>query len=501
MDRKLLIALLLVILLGTFLRLLTLHFGVFMDPDDYFYYSVAQQTMAHGLTLTSQLSGFPVHNAYNEGAGLIYLPILFTYLTNNLFLSIAILPVIFAVLEMLAVYVLTAKISRNRYSPLLATFLFAITQGALVKNIFGEYRGDSMVPFLMALTLIIIIYARERKSRAIALIAILPVALSLWIWKGGIYVLAVIALFAALLFLEQKLRKLWKVVVIAVAIAIIGMILFMLLQNSGIFGVTSAVSIIAELQPTTVNYLVLALGLSIGIAPIGVLIYVLKDSTSRRRRKDNFIFLALFSLLLVTFALQLTGIRWSSLLAMPLMTFTAYALAELYGSARGSKKFTVLFLCMVLAVSVALSAAQVPFNGPGNGMNPGFQAALAWIRNNTAANATFLTAWPDGSYVEGLGMRASYSDSMSGQVNGWRQFPQFLFARAGNFTYLYNVSPDYLLVRNYWADEHEGLAAEGGIYYNTSLNGTNLQLLTTQDNIPGLTLLFKNDDAKVYKVG
>ncbi len=100
-----------------------------------------------------------------------------------------------------------------------------------------------------------------------------------------------------------------------------------------------------------------------------------------------------------------------------------------------------------------------------DGINPQFLDAMAWMRNNTPANATVWAIWPDGSVVEGWANRTSYMDSVGGE-NYTRIYraPEFLFNSSYDTQYLYSVGkPEYIVSRSFWYQEIGGLAVEGSI--------------------------------------
>ncbi|MCL5428083.1 MAG: hypothetical protein M1321_02780 [Candidatus Marsarchaeota archaeon] len=505
MDKRFVALFALILISGTIARLVTLRFGTFMEPDSYAYYSVAQQTIANNLTITSQLSGFPTHNPYNEMPGLIYMAIFFSYITGSIMSSMMLLPAVFAFFEMLAVYALTLKLSGRKYAGLLAMLLYAMLPGAIIKNVAGEWRGDSFVPLFVAAALLMIIYAYERRDWRLYALSPVPIMMSIWTWKGGVYAVAVVALLALLFLLYRLRRSLVLVAGAGAVLTIAGALAFAHLENSGIYTVTTALNTIAELQPPTAFFLVMQMGLAVGFAPVGVLLYALKDrypgsdKAKKHRRARNIAFIALLSLFAVTAALQLTAVRYVALVAMPMAVFTGYVLAEFYAARRSDRSWMSLAVVLTVAVALGLSVTVVPSWTPADNISPAFMNALSWLHTHTAANTTFLTDWPDGSLVEGVAQRQSYSDSIFGSTNGWQDFPRFLFARAGNFTYLDRVRPDCILVRRYWLQEAGAIAEEGGLPAGMPLNGTNFMAL--ENGSEALPIVYRNNDTLVYRYG
>ncbi len=500
MDRRLIALFALIIASGVVLRLVTLRFGTFMEPDVYAYYSVAQQTIANNLTITSQLSGFPLHNPYNEMPGLVYMAIFFSWVTGNLAASMLLLPVVFAFFEMIIVYMLAQKLSGNRYMALLAMLLFALMPGAAYKNVAGEWRGESFVPLFLGAALLLLMYAYERRDGRLYALSVVPLALSVWTWKGGIYAIAVVAVLAILYLVYMWRRSLVHVLAAGSLLSLVGFLAFAHAGSTGIYTVTTALDTIAELQPPTATFLVIQFGLAIGLAPVGALLYALKDRYKTRGNDWDtaFAFIALFSLFAVTMALQMNALRYMTLVAMPISIFAAYSVFVFYTEPQKRRIWTGLLLVLVIAVAALLAGAQAPSWSPGT-VNQQFMDALAWVHNNTAANATFLTNWPDGSLVEGVAQRQSYSDSVFGIGAAWRQFPDFLFARQGNLSYLSHIKPDYVLVRRYWVGEAGAMALEGNLSEDSTLNGTNFMALENGTPLQNLTLVYRNNDTLIYR--
>lgn len=497
MDRRFVAIFVVILLAGAALRLLTLRYGTFTEPDSYVYYSVAQQTMANNLTITSQLSGFPVHNPFNEMPGLIYMAIAFSYITRNLYTAMLLLPVAFAFFEIMATYLLAYRLSGNKCAGLLAAFLFATMPGAIMKNIAGEWRGETFVPLFIAAALLALIYAYERRDTRLYALSAVPLALSVWTWKGGVYAVAVVAVLAVLFAVYKAKKSLLYVAAAAALLCAAGFAVFSQLGGTGIYTVTTALNTIAELQAPSATFLVLQFGLAVGLAPVGALLYALKDRYRKDRHMERsaFTFMAVLSLFAVTMALQLNAVRYMTLVAMPIAVFAAYVMYAFYSAPQKRGPWVRLIVISVVAVSAVLGAVQTQLLGPGDGINAQFLSALSWIRNNTASNATFLTNWPDGSLVEGVAMRQSYSDS--GVVgSAWQLFPRFLFAKQGNLTYLSEIRPDCILVRSYWIGESEAITLEGGLPANSSLNGTNFMAL--ENGSIGLPLAYDRNGTFIY---
>jgi asparagine N-glycosylation enzyme membrane subunit Stt3 len=216
---------------------------------------------------------------------------------------------------------------------------------------------------------------------------------------------------------------------------------------------------------------------------------------------------ALLICIAVVFAIslpfQLTDVRWAELLALPASIFAALGLEKLVRLLTQEKGEALAIMALLLFFLVWQSAISVFGSGLADAQNHQYFQALSWIRNNTAKNATFLTLWDDGSLLEGYANRTSYSDSIQGMNESGSMvlFSRFLFAKAGNFTYISEVQPDYLLVRKVWLNYSTSLLAEGSLPSNTPINGTNIQALTVGFlNSTYLHIVYRNNDSIIYKV-
>lgn len=119
--------------------------------------------------------------------------------------------------------------------------------------------------------------------------------------------------------------------------------------------------------------------------------------------------------------------------------------------------FMAMLFCASFAMIESYSSAQA------DGINPSFLSAMTWLKANTASNATVLALWPDGSVVEGWANRTSYMDSVGGE-NGPRiyYFAQWLANDTPSTQYLDSIGrPQYIVARQYWLTELQGLIAEG----------------------------------------
>ncbi|MHB1830217.1 MAG: hypothetical protein ACYCO0_02385 [Candidatus Micrarchaeaceae archaeon] len=109
-------------------------------------------------------------------------------------------------------------------------------------------------------------------------------------------------------------------------------------------------------------------------------------------------------------------------------------------------------------------------------INPQFIAAMQWLKSNSPSNSVVLTLWPDGSVVEAVSNRTSVTDSVGSQnTTKADPFAAWLLNSSPDPQFLTNPiltgSPNYLVVRNTWLIETQGIYTEAHITKNVSLYG------------------------------
>ncbi len=242
---------------------------------------------------------------------------------------------------------------------------------------------------------------------------------------------------------------------------------------------------IQELQKPTFGFLWVSFDVQLFLAPIGIAAFVL---LYRRRGLSAVLsdtaveaFLIILAYFVVTFYLQINAVRFNSLVSVPIAIFAAYAIYSAGKFLQGRKLFgmDVIYPYLIIAIALLVIMSYVALlqstsEIQADNLNPLFLNAVEWLRNNTAANATVLTLWPDGSVVEGFGQRQSFTDSVGGQnEQNIANFSVFLFNTTNSAAYIEKVHPDYILARGYWFQEFGGIALEGSIP-NASQFGINM---------------------------
>ncbi|MDE1855988.1 MAG: hypothetical protein KGH49_02010, partial [Candidatus Micrarchaeota archaeon] len=201
------------------------------------------------------------------------------------------------------------------------------------------------------------------------------------------------------------------------------------------------------------------------------------------RFKMNEALLVFVAYYAVTAYLQMHAVRFNSLLSIPLAIFTAYTMYWVLLWLKNFNKFSfflgVILLVAIIGYIMYIDAGYTASLIQADNINPNFISAMGWVHNNTSPNSVFLTLWPDGSVVEGIGNRTSVTDSVGSQNKSKAgPFAAWLFntTKDGQFlTSSINGRPNYLLVRYTW------LLETSGIYTETVFNATSYnQSIITQ---------------------
>jgi hypothetical protein len=134
-------ALVAILILALVVRLSTLTLPGFIEYDNYVYYSVMLQTIAHGMTITDTLSGVPPIQ-FNEHPGLIYLAAVpADLLQMNPYWIMKILPPIVGVAEVLITYLIMERLTKKKSAALIAALSSNNTGDDIQESVRRMERG------------------------------------------------------------------------------------------------------------------------------------------------------------------------------------------------------------------------------------------------------------------------------------------------------------------------------------------------------------------------
>ncbi len=280
------------------------------------------------------------------------------------------------------------------------------------------------------------------------------------------------------------------------------------LINSGGSGGSSLGVTIEELQPPTLSFIWQSFSWQIVLAPLGVVLFLLlgrRIVDKEHSMMANIAFIAVIAYFMVTLWLQLSAIRYNSLVSAPIAILAAYSVYAIPKSLWGIRwRWLILIPIAIFAILIILNTIQTTASsfssGQADGITPQFLQAMVWLRNNTPTNATVLALWPDGSVVEGWANRTSLMDSVGGQTpQKIYNFSQWLFSTESNATYLYVAGkPQYFVVRGYWIYEIGGVATEGDISNSTAYGYDMMSSLNIQRSQNATAYLFNSSAYPYY---
>ena len=150
-----------------------------------------------------------------------------------------------------------------------------------------------------------------------------------------------------------------------------------------------------------------------------------------------------------------------------ILIFLPYIAYSIFGLMKKNLRMEILGVLAVYALLVSVMITDINYGAnisQADNINPQFINALFWMKNNTPANSVVLDLWPDGSVVEGVANRTSVTDSVGSQnASKADPFAAWLLNSSSNPQFLLskiNGKPDYLLVRYIWLYESEGIFQE-----------------------------------------
>ncbi len=226
-------AVVLILLLGVYLRTGLLKFQGMFEPDGFFHYTIVEQTLANGLVVPeySALSGFPQHNLIAEPLGLYYMSIIPYLLLGKTITPLQVMrliPILFGLLDAIGAFFLVMYLFRSRMLGLLAMFMVAVSSGDIARTGALVYRGDGFITIFMIVSLILLAKAfRKERMRDVAIFGIASAAvigIGTVVWAGApfmsfVYMTATI-LVAAYAFVIADLGLLKKNMLLSAAIIV-----------------------------------------------------------------------------------------------------------------------------------------------------------------------------------------------------------------------------------------------------------------------------------------
>ena len=205
----------------------------FYEPDGFYYFTAMRAIVNNGFQFPAVLgiSGYPQHKPVAEAHGIYYLTLIPYFILGgsvSYYTIMRMLPVVFALLELLTGYILSRYISKDKLFGLLVIFFIALSMGNAARTSALVYRGDSFVSLFLIIALIFLIETMKQESSSgkikMSIFAGLSLLLANLVWSGApfveaIFMLVVIIIIAyAFIFRKENLIDGSKYLLLSLAI-------------------------------------------------------------------------------------------------------------------------------------------------------------------------------------------------------------------------------------------------------------------------------------------
>lgn len=490
-DKRSVLIFVLILLLALSIRAVFLLRGPFNTDASMAAVLTMRQAIANNYTIgPDPLAHFPQHHYSFVEKGIVYLAILPYRMLPflGLFGTMYLIKILFIILASGIVYVFTKKVTSSRKAGLLSMLLYAVSQTGSYTESFSRWKGDAFVPILLTFSVLALLYILDMPKEKnairiiIAAVALGSLILCAAVWNGGIYAYAAFSFAVigiALSYFAKKQRIILPIMVLLLILAwrILPMTgiqksinLQLDMQPASIIGAIP--EILGQLEPLAYqtsllyhNSLLYALWVIIGflgsfaLVFITILKFAFKDHTNNEKRA----YLAALSLLLFGIPFAIISTTWNSLIYLPVSILAGSSIALLSESGRKKLLKIIVFAIPLIVIFTLYQIITTPIY---EGISSQFHRQLLWVSEYTPANATFLAFGGDGTAIQYWANRTTFEDSnIADNLSEMAAYYNFLYARAGNFSYLREVRPDYLLLHDI-------------PYYNGSIfNGSNIQYL------------------------
>ena len=211
---------LVIAILAIHYRTTMLNLPGFYEPDGFYYFTAMRAIVNNGFQFPAVLgiSGYPQHRPIAEAHGIYYLTLIPYFILGgsvSYYTIMRMLPVVFALLELLTAYLLSRYISKDKLFGLLVIFFIALSMGNAARTSALVYRGDSFVSLFLIIALIFFVETIKQVTSngklKMSVLAGLSLLLANLVWNGAPFA-AVIFIFSfiiltsyAFIFRKEKL--------------------------------------------------------------------------------------------------------------------------------------------------------------------------------------------------------------------------------------------------------------------------------------------------------
>lgn len=410
----------------------------FLEPDNYEYYMFAQLALTHPTLTPYNITNPYLINApqgFFEHPGLYLMPVYLYYILH--------LPLIweFRILQILAVaciYIFGILILRKclMYLPIAKeyhwlSYTIVISSFLLMQYTeITEWRGTEFIAALSLISVYLMAWAWTNHKFRFALIPLILIeVLAMWIWSGGFVVPLLVAVgiivFSIYSIYIKKHPNIWRYVALATVISSI-LIFFFAGSIEGIINSFTAHFGFNNINPLHIGELE---GLSLSNGLVAILMMLVFSSfslaaflgntiMSTKKKEYEYYLVGMFVASLLFLPLALIYIRLISLIAPFLSVLYALGIVAMlsYFSKTGSNRI-VLFATIILILIGSVVGQYIFYISTTtlySFSNPiGLINATAYM-DRINPNASVLTYYSYGDYLEEQGHLHTYADTIQG---------------------------------------------------------------------------------------
>lgn len=416
----------------------------FMEPDNYEYYLFAQMAIAHpALTQYNITNPYLIGAApgFFEHAGLYLMPV---YLYNLLHLPIVWEFRILQILATFIIYLISLLITKKVLDSLPVhkvyhwlAYTIIITSFLLMQyTSIIEWRGNEFISAIGLLSIYVLAWIYTKKSSLIILSWIpmyVLAVLAMWIWSGGIIIIPlIIALFIGFIIYSIILRshnKIWKYIAFLIVIGAIILFLFTaqidyilnsLVIHLGIVGINCAYNPlhIGEIECLNTSNGLLAILMMIVFASFALVAFLGNTIMSNNKKDYEYYLVGVLIAGFLMLPLALIYIRLLSLIAPYFTIMYALGIVAMlsYFGKTGSNKL-ILFLTIIM-ILISSFIGQYLFYLSNITLyslaNPAGLVNATEYMSSIQPNASVLTYFGYGGYIEAYGHLHVYTDTVQG---------------------------------------------------------------------------------------
>jgi hypothetical protein len=381
-----------IFLIALIIRLLPLtSYPYLIGTDSYYHARMAEQILTGNFYDPLSFGG----RSYLYPPGMHILLASFSFMGTEA--AAQLIPTLIAAFAVVAIFFVT----RERYGEK-AGFIAALLLAFVPVNIW-KTASNSLVSGIDLTILLIAVYFLLRKEYKFYTIATIILAIFS----------PFVAIFALLLLLSDRKFLRSKIILTALAIAVLAMIIFFpLFGNIYITKVLPSDIKFALYENVTAEGLLFRLNPVLILGALGLLLQAARKKINR---------------LLIFWTIFITGLSMLSLLetdrglfylAVPLAIYSAYIMTD--KKIFKDKKIHMIILSAIIIFSAVVGIASVS-SIYWSAMDPNERVALLWIEKNTPTDATVLATISEGHWVTGVAQRKNVID---GNMNGAPNFSE-----------------------------------------------------------------------------